>query len=290
MYKIIRQSEGILRQIAETYKATNLITKDISPGVSLAVTEANSHHEVETTEYDRIYFVLEGAIELVFDGNAVQLKPGDSCFIGKGTTYEVGGTFRAVIVNQPAFGTDLDKMKLYRFSPIQNKDELLEAIKYVHVACNNLCKQSFDEYLPNAGNLGIFCHYDDEYDRLVTLRKEMTEESDNINQKYFRLHKPITIPAQGDIPETTYTHLYIRKPDPYRHHVGDVDFYLEPDEYKELKQAMQNGKVVKGARIFPRQDLDMIELYDPDVDACGYVSTEKMATTAHVKQSEETNL
>jgi hypothetical protein len=51
-----------------------------------------------------------------------------------------------------------------------------------------------------------------------------------------------------------------------------------------------DGKVIKGARIFPRQDLDMIELYDPDVDACGYVSTEKMAATAHVKRSEETNL
>jgi glyoxylase I family protein len=185
--------------------------------------------------------------------------------------------------NQPS-------MKLYRFSPIQNKAELLEAIKYVHRACNKLCKQSFGEYLPNAGNLGIFCHYDDEYDRLIALCKEMTEASDNVNQKYFRLHEPITIPAQDGIPEATYTHLYIRKPDPYRHHVGDVDFYLEPNEYKELKQAMQNGKVIKGARIFPRQDLDMIELYDPDVDACAYISTEKMAATAHVKQSEETNL
>ncbi len=290
MYKIVRQSEGTIRQIAETYKATNLITKDLSPNVSLAITEANNHHEVETTLYDRLYFVLEGTIELVLDGETVQLKSGDSCFIDKNTEYEISGTFKTVIVNQPAFGTDPDKMKLYRFSPIQDKAELLEAIKYVHLACNKLCKQSFGEYLPNAGNLGIFCHYDDEYDRLIALRKKLTEGSDNINQKYFRLHKPITIPAERDIPETIYTHLYIRKPDPYRHHVGDVDFYLDPDEYKELKQAMQNGKVVKGARIFPRQDLDMIELYDPDVDACGYVSTEKMAATAHVKQSEETNL
>lgn len=184
----------------------------------------------------------------------------------------------------------MEFIKLYRFSPIQNKEELLEAIKFVHLACNYLCKQSFGEYLPNAGNIGIFCHYDDEYDQLIRLRKEMTEASDNVNQKYFRLNEPIVIPAQNDIPETTYTHLYIRKPDPYRHHVGDVDFYLEPDAYAALKQEMQNGKVIKGARIFPRQDLDMIELYNPDVDACGYVSTEKMAATAHVKQSEETNL
>ena len=101
----------------------------------------------------------------------------------------------------------MEFIKLYRFSPIQNKEELLEAIKFVHLACNYLCKQSFGEYLPNAGNIGIFCHYDDEYDQLIRLRKEMTEASDNVNQKYFRLNEPIVIPAQNDIPETTYTHL-----------------------------------------------------------------------------------
>ena len=261
MYKIVRQSEGTTRRITDNKSANNLITKDISPGVSLATTEATDYYEKETTPYDRIYFVLEGELELTVGGKTSNLQKGDACFISRGTEYEMHGTFEAVTVNQPAFGVDPDRMKLYRFSPIQTKEELMEAIRYVHFACNKLCKQSFGEYLPNAGNLGIFCHYDDEYDRLIALRKEMTEESDNVNQKYFRLHEPITIPAQNGIPETTYTHLYIRKPDPYRHHVGDVDFYLKPEEYRELKQAMQHGKVVKGARIFPRQDLDMIELY-----------------------------
>ena len=290
MYKIVRQSEGVFRQIAENKSANNLINKDVSPNISLATTKATDYYEKETTPYDRTYFVLDGELELTVEDDTNTLQKGDSCFVHKGTEYEMRGTFEAVVINQPAFGTEPDKMKLYRFSSIQNKEELLEAIKYVHLACNKLCKQSFGEYLPNAGNIGIFCHYDDEYDRLTALRKEMTEASDNVNQKYFRLHEPIIIPAQDGISETIYTHLYIRKPDPYRHHVGDVDFYLAPDEYKELKQAMQDGRVVKGARIFPRQDLDMIELYDPDVDACGYVSTEKMAETAHVKQSEETNI
>lgn len=107
MYKIVRQSEGTVRQIADTYRATNLITKAISSGVSLAVTEASGHYEVETTEYDRIYFALEGTVKLTFDGDAVQLDPGDSCFIGKGTKYEISGTFKTIIVNQPAFGTSL---------------------------------------------------------------------------------------------------------------------------------------------------------------------------------------
>lgn len=92
------------------------------------------------------------------------------------------------------------------------------------------------------------------------------------------------------MPETTYTYLYIRRPDPYRLHVGDVDFYLEESEYTKLKSKMLNGKKVNGARGFERPDLDMIELYDPDLDALGYVSTNKMTETVRVKQSDATKL
>ena len=69
----------------------------------------------------------------------------------------------------------------------------------------------------------------------------MTDISDNWNQKYYRLHAPITIPAQGDIPETEYTYLYIRKPDQHKE-VGDVDFVLDKKEYTELKNALSEGK------------------------------------------------
>ncbi|MAZ41059.1 hypothetical protein CL654_02995 [bacterium] len=178
-------------------------------------------------------------------------------------------------------------MKLYRFSPIKSKEGLLEAIKHIHFECHKLCHQSFGKYLPNAGNMGVFCHYEDEYNFLTKLREEMTEPSDNPKQKYYKLHEPITIPEKDGVPETTYTHLYIRKPDPYRHHVGDVDFYLEPDEYTKLKQSLLDGtKRLKGARVFDRTDLDMIELYDPDVDVLGYVSTVKMTETVRVKQTQ----
>lgn len=164
-------------------------------------------------------------------------------------------------------------MKLYRFSPIKNKAQLIKAIKHVHFSCHKLCKQSIGRYLPISGNVGVFCHYDDEYEFLTKMREELTKLSDSINQKYYRLHKPIIIPAKGDVPETTYTYLYIRKPDPYRYQVGDVDFYLESKEYAKLKQSIKKGKKIKGARIFPRPDLDMIELLDPDVDCCGYITT-----------------
>ncbi len=182
-------------------------------------------------------------------------------------------------------------MKLYRFSPINNEEKLLEAIKHIHFESHRLCKQSFGYYLPNnAGNIGVFCHYEDEYETLTKIRTRLTEPSDNPNQKYFTLLKPIVISAQDNVPETTYTHLYIRKPDPYRHHVGDIDFYLEPDKYKELKDELIVGKKMKGVRVFERPDLDMIELYDPDIDVLAYVSTEKMSEAVRVKLSNHTKL
>jgi hypothetical protein len=174
-------------------------------------------------------------------------------------------------------------MKLYRFSPIENKEQMLEAVKHIHFACYGLCMESFGKYLPNAGNMGIFCHYNQEYDFLIALRKELTEPSDNPDQKYFKLREPIIIPAEGGVPETTYTYLYIRRPDPYRHHVGDVDFYLQSEEYTKLKQSLLEGAVIKGARVFPRTDLDMVELYNPDVDALGYISSKTMTEKVRIK-------
>ncbi len=171
---------------------------------------------------------------------------------------------------------DTVRMQLYRFSPIDSKERLLEAIKYIHISCFKLCKQSFGKYLPVAGNVGVFCHYPNEYAFLTDVRKELAETSDDLNQKYFRLHEPIKIPADNDIPETIYTHLYIRKPDPYRAQVGDVDFVLEEAAYAELKNSLLAGTIVKGARVFERPDLDMVELYDFEVDALGYVSPREM--------------
>jgi hypothetical protein len=174
-------------------------------------------------------------------------------------------------------------MKLYRFSPIGDYQHLIDAITNTHFACYELCKNALGYYLPNAGNMGVFCHYEDEYNFLTKLRKKLTEESDNVNQKYYRLHQPIIIPTQGDIPKTTYNYLYIRKPDPYRYQVGDVDFFLEQGKYIELKKMLLNEAVIKGARIFDRSDLDMIELQDPDIDVLGYISTKTMTEKVRAK-------
>jgi hypothetical protein len=181
-------------------------------------------------------------------------------------------------------------MKLYRYSPIKDIEELGKAIGYVHIMCLQLCRNTFGRTLPVAGNVGIFCHYEDEYERLIKFREQLTEPSINPDQKYFQLLEPIQIPTQDGLQQATYAHLYIRKPDVYRSQVGDVDFILPQEEYDELKATLLKGKRISGARIFPRNDLDMIELYDPDVDALGYVSPKEMTQKVRLKLSNETNL
>lgn len=176
--------------------------------------------------------------------------------------------------------------RLYRFSPIKNKEKLFEAIRYIHFEAYRLLKQNLGYLLPVSGNIGVFCHYEEEFERLIKIRNELTDLSDNWNLKYYRLHKPIVIPADHDIPKTTYTYLYIRKPDPAHPHVGDVDFYLEPDKYKELKQSLLFGKAIKGVKIFERPDLDLIRLYDPNSDVSAFVGSYRMEEVATGKQSQ----
>ncbi len=167
-------------------------------------------------------------------------------------------------------------MEQYKFSPIKSKEELFEAIKYTHLKCFELLKRNFGKHLPVAGNIGIFCHYDDEYNFLTKLRKELTEESNNWNQKYYRLHEPITIPSQLDIPETIYTYLYVRGPDQHKE-VGDVDFVLRKKEYTKLKQELIEGKEKTGLEILDRTDLDLIRVFDPKSDVLSFIGKVDMS-------------
>ncbi|MCL5438778.1 MAG: cupin domain-containing protein [Patescibacteria group bacterium] len=105
MFKVVRKSEVTIRKIADNKIAISFITKDISKDVSLATTEATDYYEKETAYYNRIYYVLEGNLILVFNNEEVTLNVGDVCYVEKGTKYEMKGTFKAIIVNQPAFGT-----------------------------------------------------------------------------------------------------------------------------------------------------------------------------------------
>lgn len=175
-------------------------------------------------------------------------------------------------------------MKPFRFSPIKNKTELFETITYLHFESFKLLRQNLGYILPVSGNVGIFCHFEDEFERLIEVRKELTDIKNNWNQKYFRLHKPIVIPAEHNIPETKYIHLYIRKPEASHPHVGDIDFYLEPNKYKALKESLLSGKEINGVKIFERPDLDLVRLFDSNSDVSVFVGMYQMSKVATYTQ------
>jgi mannose-6-phosphate isomerase-like protein (cupin superfamily) len=105
MHTIVRKQDATSRKISAHKTVYNLITKDISPTVSFAVIETDHCNMPITAEYDYIYFVIQGAMTLTFEKEKLTLHPGDSCYITKGETYGMIGTFRTAVVNQPAFGT-----------------------------------------------------------------------------------------------------------------------------------------------------------------------------------------
>ncbi len=161
--------------------------------------------------------------------------------------------------------------KLFIPSSIKNEEQLFSALEQIHRACHTLCMQSLHSYLPVAGNIGIFSHSENEYAILKNIQATLVDSSKSVYGKYFKLHSPVVIKAIEDSPSATYTHLYIRKPDPDKPQMGDLDFFLEPKAYAELK-AYTIGGGVYGARILPnRPDLDLIELYNPDINALGYI-------------------
>ncbi len=160
-------------------------------------------------------------------------------------------------------------MKPKRFYPIENKEILMAAIKYVHLECFKLCHVALGKYLPVAGNLGIFCHDEKEYEFLTELGEDLTDFRDSLYGKYFRLYKPIVIPANDDIPETKYEYLYIRKPDELRPEVGDVDFIISENEFEKIR----NSEAVNDISIFNRPDLGMCGLSSSDFDVLSFLTT-----------------
>lgn len=146
---------------------------------------------------------------------------------------------------------------------------------YIHNQVHMLCKKNLGKHLPVTGCLVIFTHYMDEFERLVKIRELITGE-ENYNNKYFKLLEPVHFEATDDIPEAVYKYLHIRKPDPYRAQVGDVDFLMETEENKKLWSRLKTEGTIPGIRPSPENHLELIELYDPDMDVLSYLDTMTM--------------
>lgn len=102
--KIIRKEEGVQRKISDSYEVTNIISEKFS----VAVGSAENHSETtKNLKSDRVYYVLEGELKV----NDEVVGVGDCVFIPKNEEYNFGGSFKALIVNYPAFKVEDEKIK-----------------------------------------------------------------------------------------------------------------------------------------------------------------------------------
>lgn len=166
-----------------------------------------------------------------------------------------------------------------------NELENLEStITKLHANCFKLLELSINHYLPVSGNIGIFCQSQKEYANLLEFKNKITNPSNNPNQKYFELLEPITIEESEGIPSATYTHLYIRKPDPtpYGENLGDIDFVMDVKDYEGLKLKVQNNEVPL-AQLYDRPGWDTIQITKPEIKALAYISTKEFAEKVRVK-------
>ncbi len=152
-------------------------------------------------------------------------------------------------------------MKLYRFSPIQNREELIAALSYVVIQTSELCRNIIATRLPTT-SATVFTHYPNEYGHLINILRELGTQQGEVNGFRVILHESLTV---GD---NSITHLRVRPPDPYRMQVGCNDFTV--DDYEKFKTEHLEAHP-HNLRLIQRQDYEMIEFFDPDYDVFAYV-------------------
>ena len=109
MIKYFKSNEGLIREVAPSYKIQNLLTKENSETITVVVGEAKDHAETTVNSAsDRAYFMLEG--KMILNGKECLL--GDVMYIPRGEEYYFEGTFKAVIINSPAFDPKFDTTKV----------------------------------------------------------------------------------------------------------------------------------------------------------------------------------
>lgn len=102
--KVIRKPEAVARKISDSYHVINFLTREASENVSLAIGQADNHSETtKNVRSDRIYYVIEGKLMVKQGEKEFVAEPGDVVFIPRNTEYGFGGSFRAILINSPAF-------------------------------------------------------------------------------------------------------------------------------------------------------------------------------------------
>ena len=109
-FKLVRNAYTFVRKHNDSYSIKNYLTKDFSETFSLAVSELNGACELtKSIASDRIYYFIEANAKFNIQGKEIEVSSEDVLFIQKNTEYCFAGTFKAVLINIPAFNIENDK-------------------------------------------------------------------------------------------------------------------------------------------------------------------------------------
>ncbi len=151
-------------------------------------------------------------------------------------------------------------MRVYRFSPIQNEEQLIKAVNYVATKTTELCKKVIGIKFP-IKSLTIFSHFQDEYENLTKILSSLGTPYNENNGPRVTLFNPLRV--SGNV----ITHLRIRKPDPERPQVGCNDFETSYEPFKKQYLDARPDHL----RLIKRPTYEMIEFFDPNFDVLAYI-------------------
>jgi hypothetical protein len=143
---------------------------------------------------------------------------------------------------------------------IENKEELVETVRYIATQTSKLAEKIIGKSLP-IKSLTVFSHSQSEYELLTQILKDMGKSFNYNNGPRVELYNPI-ITSSNQI-----THLRIRKPDSERPQVGCNDF----DTDYEIFKSDYLAKHPNNLRLIKRPEYEMIEFYDQSFDVLAYV-------------------
>lgn len=155
-------------------------------------------------------------------------------------------------------------MTLYRFSPIETREQFDTALEYVSIGVGDLVLKLCGERMP-VPILKLFAHYPSEYPVLEAFVNERGARSDvSSGNSHYADVSPVLTVSNADI-----TLLGVRRADPYRTQVGCGDCIVE--DFAAFAARIQERQPDFARPVNNEHGLSMIELWHPDFDVLGYI-------------------
>lgn len=101
---VVRKSDPSRKKTSNEDNSIASVSNNSLNNLSLDVFEETDYYGKGRASFSRVYEVFDGVLHVIINDEEIILNKGDSIFIGKGTIYEMKGTFKVIAVNKVATG------------------------------------------------------------------------------------------------------------------------------------------------------------------------------------------